>query len=53
MEQHPLEEEKSQEEISLEKIDLDYNIEIIHKYSKCKNREKIEDYETGRRNIYK
>ena len=44
VEPFPLEEEKYQEEISLEKIDLKYIIEMIHKYCKCKKREKIEEY---------
>ena len=44
VELNPLEEEKVNEQISIEKIDLNFITEMIHKYSKCKKREKIEQY---------
>ena len=41
VEQYQLDEENYQEEISLEKIDLDDIFDMIHKYCKCK-RQKLE-----------
>lgn len=44
VETNPLEDEKVVEQISLESFDIEYITEMIHGYSKIKNRQKIEEY---------
>lgn len=44
VEPNPLDDENMPEEISIEQIDLNFLIGMIHKNSKCKKKEKIEEY---------